>query len=409
MKKDDLRTEKHAIRKSQPGYGILMEFCRRSKSLYNHANYLVRQKFIKEDVWLRYEKLDKLLKQDKEHPDYRNMPTAQSAQQVLRLLDSSWKSFFAAMKDWKGHPEKYLGRPKIPGYLKKDGRQCLILTNQNCRIKDDVLEFPKVFDGFSIRPKFLSDERFLSFQQARILPRKDSVIVELVYKIRPDARRDYNGRCISMDIGVNNLAAVVSNWGDRPFIMNGRPLKSMNQFMNKERAHCQSVLKKTNGGEMSGRIRKLLSKRGHKINDYLHKASRYIINYCLSHDVTLIVIGKNRNWKQECNLGKRANQNFIQIPFDRFITMLEYKAREHGMTVVTTEESYTSGTSFIDDEEPVRECYDKKRRVHRGLFVSDKGIMINADVNGAYQIMKKVIPIKWDRGCVLHPFIVTAA
>lgn len=409
MKKDDLRTEKHVIRKSQPGYDLLMEFCRRSKSLYNHANYLVRQKFIKENIWLRYEKLDRLLKQDKEHPDYRNMPTAQSAQQVLRLLDSNWKSFFAAIKDWKENPEKYLGRPKIPGYLKKDAHQCLILTNQNCRIKDNILEFPKAFKGFSIRPGFLSDERFLSFQQVRILPGKDSVIIELVYKIRLDVLRDYNGRCISMDIGVNNLAAVVNNWGDRPFIINGRPLKSMNQFMNREKAHYQSVLKKTNGRDMSGRIRKLLNKREHKINDYLHKASRYIIDYCLSYDVTLIIIGKNKNWKQECGLGKRAGQNFVQIPFDRFITMLKYKAREQGITMITTEESYTSGTSFIDDEEPIRECYNKKRRVHRGLFLSDKGIMINADVNGAYQIMKKVIPIKWDRGCVLHPFIVTAA
>lgn len=409
MKKDDLRTEKHVIRQSHPGYGILMDFCRRSKSLYNHANYLVRQRFIKEDVWLRYETLDKLLRQDREHPDYRNMPTAQSAQQVLKLLDNNWKSFFAAIKDWKEHPEKYLGRPKIPGYLKKDGHQCLILTNQNCRIKNGVLEFPKAFEGFSISPRFLSDERFLSFQQVRMLPGKDRVTVELVYRISLDDIKGYNGRCISIDIGVNNLAAVVNNWGDMPFVINGRPLKSMNQFTNKERAYYQSVLKIVNDKDMSGRIRRLLRKREHKINDYLHKASRYIINYCLSNDVTLIVIGKNRNWKQECDLGKRVNQNFIQIPFDRFITMLEYKAREHGITVVATEESYTSGTSFIDDEEPVREYYNKKRRVHRGLFVSDKGIMINADVNGSYQIMKKVIPIKWDRGCVLHPVIVTTA
>lgn len=193
MKKDDLRTEKHVIRKSQPEYDLLTKFCRRSKSLYNHANYLVRQKFIKEDIWLRYEKLDKLLKQDKEHPDYRNMPTAQSAQQVLRLLDSNWKSFFAAIKDWKEHPGKYLGRPKIPGYLKKDGYQCLILTNQNCRIKDDILEFPKVFEGFSIKPRFLSNERFLSFQQVRILPEKDSIIVELIYKIRLDVLKIITG------------------------------------------------------------------------------------------------------------------------------------------------------------------------------------------------------------------------
>lgn len=161
-----------------------------------------------------------------------------------------------------------------------------------------------------------------------------------------------------------------------------------------------------NSSDYLERMDRLTEKRNAKIDDYLHKASRYIINYCLKHNVHTIVIGKNKEWKQNINLSKRVNQNFVQIPFARLIEMIQYKAEEYGIAVIVTEESYTSGTSFIDNEEPVKENYNKKRRIHRGMFVSDCGIQINADLNGAYQILKKVFPIKWDRGCVLHPFVV---
>ena len=404
----EFRAERHVIKHSDPMYSLIKNFCRASKNLYNQANYLVRQTFLKENIWLRYETLDKQLKRNLEYPDYKSMPTAQSAQQTLRMLDSSWKSFFKAIKDWKKQPEKYLGRPKLPKYLKKDGYYVLTLTNQNCHIKDELLQFPKAFEGFTIKPVFLSDKRFVSFQQVRFLPENDHITAELVYKVEvPDEKPD-NGRYISIDIGVNNLAAVANNWDGQPFIMNGKPLKSINQYANKERAYCQSVLKKTNNRYTSKRLDKIMAKRSRKINDYLHKASKQIIRYCILNDVSRIVIGKIKNWKQESDLSKTVNQNFVQIPFARFIEMLEYKAKEHGITVILTEESYTSGTSFIDNEEPVKKYYNNDRRVHRGLFVSNKGILINADINGAFQIMKKVIPIKWDRGCVLHPFIVTA-
>ena len=156
----------------------------------------------------------------------------------------------------------------------------------------------------------------------------------------------------------------------------------------------------------SERMNKFTEKRNSKIDDYLHKASRKIINYCLKHDICTIVIGKNKEWKQEVSMGKKNNQNFVQIPFARFIEMIQYKAEEHGIAVVLTEESYTSGTSFIDGESPIKDNYNKSRRIKRGLFKSNNGILINADLNGAYQIIKKVFPIKWDRGCALHPFVV---
>ena len=155
---------------------------------------------------------------------------------------------------------------------------------------------------------------------------------------------------------------------------------------------------------------KLTEKRDRKINDYLHKASRKIIDYCLENDITQIVIGKNKNWKQDVRLNKKFHkkdrQTFVQIPFSRFIELIQYKAEEHGITVKLTEESYTSCTSFIDNEAPIKKNYNKSRRVYRGLFISNKGIKINADLNGAYQILKKVVPIKWDRGFVLNPFVV---
>ena len=414
------RTERHVIKPSHPDHDLILDFCHRSKNLYNHANYLVRQAFVKEHRWLRYTELDKLLKSDMEHPDYKDMPTAQSAQQTLRMLDGAWRSFFTAIKDWSKHKDKYLGRPKLPKYLEKDGSYVLVMTNQNCRLNGGVIKFPKIFGGFTIRPKFTSNERFLSFQQIRFIPRKDCIIAELIYRIKISDERTDNGRYIGIDIGVDNLAAIVNSWNDEPFIINGRPLKSVNQYMNKEQSHYKSVLKMMNGQMSSHRIKRLTSKRARRMDDYMHKASRYIVRYCVQNDVSKIIIGKNRLWKQDLNeqdkrkkpevsasTRKRNHQNFVQIPFDRFIRMISYKAREHGIAVILTEESYTSGTSFIDNEEPVRENYDRSRRVHRGLFISDTGIRINADINAAFQIMRKVVPITWDRGRVLRPITVS--
>ena len=139
------RVEKHLLRPSSPYYSMLSEYCHLAKNLYNQANYLIRDAFIKDGKWLRYNELDKQLKRNTEYPDYRAMPTAQSAQQVLRLLDKNWKSFFSAIKDWKKNKEKYLGRPKLPKYKAKDGRSILILTNQNCKYIDGKIRFPKSF------------------------------------------------------------------------------------------------------------------------------------------------------------------------------------------------------------------------------------------------------------------------
>lgn len=407
MKENQLtRVEKHVIKCSDKHFQLLMNFCHMSKNLYNHANYLVREQFIKDDNWLRYAELDSTLKMDTEYPDYRNMPTAQSAQQILRLLDKNWKSFFKSIKDWAKHKEKYLGKPKMPKYLKKSSNYILIMTNQDCKLHDGCIKFPKVFDGFTIKPKFVEKQNAAGLQQVRFIPRKGKIVAEVVYTIHGVEKLADNGRYIGIDIGVDNLATVANNVGASAFTINGRPLKSLNKYFNKLKSRYQGISKRMNDKNNTNRLDRLTDKRTAKINDYLHKASRYIIDYCIQHDIHTIIIGQNKEWKQRSNIGKANNQTFVQIPFARLIEMIQYKAEECGIAVILTEESYTSGTSFIDNEEPTKAFYNKSRRIHRGMFVSNSGVNINADLNGAYQIIKKVFPIKWDIGCASHPVVV---
>lgn len=188
------RVEKHMIRQRHKYYKMLHELCHLSKNLYNHANYEIRQAFIKEGKWLRYEEIDRILKADKEYPDYAAMPTAQSAQQTLRILDRNWKSWFASLRDWREHKDKYRGKPRMPGYLKKDGAFQLTLTSQNCRLKKGMLCFPRVFGGFTVTPAFTKREDFRSFQQARLIPHKNRIVIELVYNIEVPDKKEDKGR-----------------------------------------------------------------------------------------------------------------------------------------------------------------------------------------------------------------------
>ena len=393
------RVEHHRLKPSSPFYAMLREFCHRSKNLYNHGNYLIRQTFIEDGKWLRYGEVDRFLKADAEYPDYREMPTAQTAQQTLRLLDKNWTSFFAAIKDWKAHPEKYKA---------KDGYFPLVLTNQNCKLKDGVIRFPRTFQGFTVKAIFACQPDAV-FKQARFIPHGGEIDLELVYELPEVEEKADNGKYAAIDIGVDNLAALAWNTGKRPVLLKGTPLKSVNQYYNKQMAKRRSICELMNGRHSSKRIARLTAKRNRKVEDYLHKASRKVIDLCAEQDVSVLVVGKNKGWKQEAKLGRRVNQSFVQLPFARFIQMLQYKAEAIGMKVVLTEESYTSGTSFLDGEVPTKDCYDKSRRVHRGLFQANDGRKINADVNGAYQIMRKVFPnVNADgiEGVALRPTVV---
>lgn len=386
---------------------MFCEYTHLVKNLYNHANYLVRKEFIETGKWLRAYDLDPLLRQDKDYPDYRNMPVAQSAQQTLHLLDRSWKSFFRSIKDWSKNKDKYSGKPKLPKYKPKDGRMVFILTNQQLRQKDNLLCFPKSFNGFTMKPRCVRLHNFEKINQIRIVPQNQIFCAEIVYSISIDDNTlPDNGRYMSIDLGLDNLATIVTNTRLNPIIINGKGLKSNNQYYNKQKAYYQSVAKSMNDKFYTNRLYRLTRKRNFKIEDSLHKISKFIVTSALSNNIHTIVIGNNKEWKQSISLGKRTNQSFVNIPHQKLIEKIIYKARNVGINVILTEESYTSGTSFLDGELPTKEFYNKDRRMHRGLFISNQCIRINADVNAAYQIMKKVFPNEFSdgiEGIVIHP------
>lgn len=394
------RVERHIIYTKNPYYKMLDEYCFKSKNLYNFANYQIRQKFCSESKYISYNQMDKLLKQEEMNTDYRNMPTAHSAQQTLRLLDKNWKSFFKAIKDWGKHKEKYNGRPNLPNYLHKKGRYLLILTNMNCKLKGNQIHFPKCFNGFKLNTKINN------LQQVRILPRYNHIIVEVVYQIEaPELKKD-NGRYISIDIGLDNFATISNNVGAMSIILNGKGLKSINQYYNKKISHYREIAKRMNNLDYTRRMYKLTAKRNNKINDFIHKASKYVIDYALSLNVNTIVMGNNKDLKRESKMSKRVNQSFVGIPHQEFINKIIYKAEDVGIKVITTEESYTSGTSFLDGELPIKEYYNKSRRIFRGLFRSNKGKLINCRFKWSISNNEKSIPqcvFGGNRGCWVTP------
>lgn len=384
--------EKHCINKNNKYYDLLDYYCYISKNLYNFANYHIRQSFTKDNIYLNYNKIDKLMKLEENNKDYKNMVTAQSAQQCLKLLDKNWKSFFKATKEYSKHPDKYTGRPKLPNYLKKDARNILIFTNQNCKLKNGYIHFPKKLNGFTIKTDLQN------FQQVRVLPRGSKIIIEIVYNKETEEMKKDNGKYLSIDIGLDNLATITNNCNKPFIILNGRQIKSINQFYNKQMAHYRSIAKRINNLDYTKRMNRLTNKRNNLIDDLIHKASRKVVNYALSYGANTIIIGNNKDWKRNSKMNKKVNQNFISIPHQKLIQQIEYKAKLVGINVIVTEESYTSGTSFLDNELPIKDNYNKNRRVFRGLFVSNKGIKINSDVNGSLQIMKKVFPNVFDYG-----------
>lgn len=403
------RVEKHIFNRNSSWYSMLKDKCHEAKNIYNHGNYVIRQEFINSGKYLNYYEVEKILHGDLEYPDYWNWGLANSSQQVLRVLDKNWKSFFQSMKDWKAHPEKYKGRPKPPKYLKKDGLKEFSLTTNQAKLKEDnLVHFPKSMNGFIIKPKFIEDD-YEIFQQCRIKPENDRIVVELIYtKDISDQHIDLSGNYGSIDLGIDNFITFVDNGNNQPIIINGKGLKSKNKYFNELIAKNKSKFDKTGNSGYSHLLYSITNKRNDFVEYFMHNASSYIIDLCKKRDITCLVIGKNKDWKNEVSLGKLNNQTFVQIPYNSFIQKLAYKCQENKITLFEVDEAYTSGTSFLDDELATKETYDKTRRIKRGLFRSNQGKLINADVNAACQIMKKVFPNAFDesyddRGWVMQP------
>ena len=369
--------QQNIIKKSDNRFKELDKILFLSKNLYNAGLYATMQYFFEHKKFLNYQSLAAIMVREN-NIDYRQLP-AKVSQQTLKLVEQNFISFFKHLK-----VKKQNETVKIPNYLKKEtGRFVAIYTAQaiySKELKKGIIKLSKV------NATFITDKK--EIQQVRIIPKNNHIVLEVIYNIDDTEPLTDNKRYASIDTGVNNLVTVGSNV-IKPFIINGKPLKSINQYYNKRVAYLKSKLK--NGKKSSNKIRKITDKRNNKIKDYLHKASTILVNQLVSNDLNTLVIGNNKGWKQNANLGKCVNQNFVQIPHSTFIKMLEYKCKLKGIKTILTEESYTSKCSFLDNEDIKKHLVYKGKRIKRGLFKSSNGTLINADVNGSLNILKKVV------------------
>ncbi|MBD2125961.1 IS200/IS605 family element transposase accessory protein TnpB [Microcoleus sp. FACHB-1] len=399
--------EKHVIRKGSREWKEIDDLSFKSKNLYNRANYEIRQHFFETNQILSYNEMASRMQLE---DSYCALPRKVS-QQVLRGLDRNWKAWKEADKAYNKNPSKFLGKPKLPKYKDKEkGRNLLIYTIQAISSK----ELRKGWIKPSGASLMISCKK-QKINEVRIVPRLNYYVVEVIYE--HPIQQLVSGKAVAgVDVGLNNLAAVTSNQkGFKPFLINGRSVKAVNNYYNKKKAELLSRLK--GDRKTSNRIQRLSTKRGFKIDDYLHKSSRLIVNRLVENNISTLVIGKNENWKQEINIGKVNNQNFTSVPHARFIEMLTYKASLVGIKVILTLESYTSVASFLDgDFLPAYGSPEAKtakfsgRRVKRGLYKSKIGVKFNADVNGSYNIIRKVFPDAFCngiKGVVVHPVKLT--
>lgn len=394
------RVERHIIKKSHKMWKACDELCFKAKNLYNYANYIQRQRFINGEKIYKHTELDKMLQKEEVYKEL----GSQSSQRLLKRLELDWKSFLVAVKDYSKNPNKYLGKPKLPKYKKKDGRYVCELKNIQFKIIEGYVRFSlKKLKQYNCLIKSNVKDKVMGI---RIIPRGSVYILEIVYEKEINELKEETNRILGIDLGVDNIATCVNNIGIKPIVINGKVLKSINQYYNKKLAILKSDLKKRHNKDWSNKLDRLQRKRDNKVDYYLHCSSKKIIEHCIENNIDTIVVGLNKTWKQESNMNKKSNQNFISIPYDKFISQITYKAQDVGIKVITTEESYTSGCSFLDGEGIGKETYNKNRRVYRGLFVSNKGIKINADCNGAYNIIRKVVPNAFAdgiEGVDLHP------
>ena len=388
--------ERHIIKSTEHRFAQIDELAFKSKNLYNAANYAIRQSFVYGWSYITYNEMNRLMKS---HQAYKALP-AKVSQQILMIVDKNWKSFFEAVKAYKTDPSKFTGRPKLPLYKDKvKGRNILAYTIQaisSTQLKKGIIKLSgtEILIKTKVNPDHIC--------QVRLVPKCASYVIEVIYDKSESTVSD-DKFVASIDLGLDNLVALTSNQpGFTPLLINGRPLKSINQFYNKRKAQLQSQVKGSR--KTSSRLQRLTRCRNQKIDNYLHHASRLIADVLSAKQIGTLVVGKNEQWKTEINLGKQTHQNFVSIPHARLIDMLEYKARLVGIKVILQEESYSSRANFLGlDLIPVYGKTDKDavfsgRRIKRGLYKTSVGRLINSDVNAAYNLLRKAIPNAFSDG-----------
>ncbi len=396
------RTERILIKPNDANYRAVAKICRTAKTVYNCANYLLRQELFSGNS-VRWGDADKLIKAGMRHrhPAYHEIPSVMS-QAVIKRLGEDWSSYFSALKEWKSTPSRFLGKPKMPGYAK--GSKTALMPFKDVACVNGEIIFPKKAGLLPIKIACCKNQVMKAkgedqiILEIRFVPHGSCYWLEVVYRLRStNVDRKHavlldKAKCLAIDIGVNNLATLVSNQpGHRPVLINGRVIKSVNHLYNKDAAKLRA---KGHG--------KLLEAKGVKrfcwVNDHLHKTSHFVIQHCLKHDMGRLVIGHSPDWKQGIRIGKINNQKFVSIPHAKLIEQIQYKAEEYGIQVIVREESYTSKASALDLDpvptyNPISLQYHQfsGRRVKRGLYKTKAGHFLNADVNGALNILRKEI------------------
>jgi len=393
--------EKHTINQKHNFYQECDELCFKSKNLYNQGLYNVRQYYFETKKYLSYVKNYHV---SKNQDSYKQLP-GKVSNQTLKLIDQNFKSFFGLLKTTGSVA-------KIPNYLDKENGRYIVKYEKQAlgkRIfkKTGVIKLSQC--DIKIKTQITNWE---NLKEVRIIPRSNHYVIEVVYEKK---EKECNGNITAaIDPGLNNLVTATFSNGNQPIIINGKPLKSMNQYYNKKLAFLKSELELKQKRKKSKNIIKLTFKRNNKINDYLHRASKILVNQLVSNQVKTLIIGKNVGQKQDSKMSKKNNQNFVNIPIFRYLNMVAYKARLEGIEVLWQEESYTSKASFLNqDFIPV---YGKEKgkpnfsgyRRHRGLYkIKGENKTINADVNGSYNIMRKAVPNIFIDGieeCAVIPF-----
>ena len=375
---------------SKEDYLSIKELCRIAKSLTNQAIYNSRQYYFVEGKYLNLESNYALLKLS----DYYKMLDSNMALQILKEVDSSFNSFFNLMKQGKSE----LKDCRLPSYLPKDGYATLVIGFVTFKGNKFVLpysdSFKKTHKAVEITvPPILLDKKI---KEIRIIPKADARFFEIQYTYEAECiHKNLNTtNVLALDLGINNLVTAVSNNGET-FIIDGRRLKSINQWFNKENARLQSIKDKQHlGMKPSNRQKEMAHKRNNRINDYMNKAARIVIDYCIDNDIGILIVGYNETFQKDSNIDTR---NFVNIPYEMLIDKLEYLCELNGIIFVIQEESYTSKASFWDqDAIPVFNCddddeeyYFSGKRIHRGQYRTASGQVLNADVNGALNIMRK--------------------
>lgn len=461
------RVIKINIDKNDKLYNVCEKYSILAKNLYNFTNYKIRQIYltskklkdgleVNNDIMNKYSNVlgeinqfnettekNKILFQNKWYGDYIGgndvktplqtmlkdsldfiqMP-ASTSQQIVGQVVSAWQGYFESLNGYYKDKSKYKGLPKPPNY-KKD-KSVFIISSQSVIIIDKKLSFTNGKKGYRSYKEFNCgqeitvplpnwkrghyDDAKLCF--IRVVPKNNKFTLEFVYNIDIVPKKEIKNRIIAIDIGVDRLATVVNNIDEKPFAINGKPLKSTNKYWNKKVSKHKSELIRVNKRFSSKNYLKMCDKRNSIMETYMHQSASYIINWCSKYDIDTIVIGKNKGWKQKTNIGNET-QTFIQIPFTKFINKIEYRAEELGIKVVLQEESYTSKASFIDNDNiPTYGVNDEYgvfsgKRIKRGLYKSKDNIEIHADLNGAYNIMRKYDnKFKYNEKCYLHPYII---